>query len=125
MAFVYGSVARQTETAKSDIDLRVVGKTTIDDIISHLTSVEKNIGRSINPTVYSVPEFEAKMADGNHFLRAVLKGQKVFLPGDEDELGKSVRISNDRFSFLWRARLCRSSSGVITTICAPSARTSE
>lgn len=88
VAFVYGSVARQAETAKSDIDLMVVGKATVDEIISHLANVEKNTGRPINPTVYSVSEFKAKIADGNHFLRAVLKGQKVFLLGDEDELGK-------------------------------------
>jgi len=95
VAFVYGSVARQAETAQSDIDLMVVGKATIDDIISHLANVEKNIGRPINPTVYSVSEFKAKIADGNHFLRSVLKGQKLFLLGDEDELGKvgGVRLA--------------------------------
>lgn len=87
-AFVYGSVARKTETAKSDIDLMVIGKASIDEVISHVAEVEKSTGRPINPTVYSVSEFKAKMADGNHFLKAVLKDPKVFLLGDEDELGK-------------------------------------
>jgi len=98
VAFVYGSVARQAETAQSDIDLMVVGKASIDDVISHLASVEKNTGRPINPTVYSVSEFKAKVADGNHFLRAVLKDTKVFLLGDEDELGKvgGVRLAKVR-----------------------------
>ena len=98
VAFVYGSVARQAETAQSDIDLMVVGKAPIDDVISHLASVEKNTGRPINPTVYSVSEFKAKIADGNHFLRAVLKDPKVFLLGDEDELGKvgGVRLAKVR-----------------------------
>lgn len=98
VAFVYGSVARQAETAQSDIDLMVVGKASIDDVISHLASVEKNTGRPINPTVYSVSEFKAKIADGNHFLRAVLKDPKVFLLGDEDELGKvgGVRLAKLR-----------------------------
>ena len=95
VAFVYGSVARQAETAKSDIDLMVVGKASIDDVISHLASVEKNTGRQINPTVYSVSEFKAKITGGNHFLRTVLKNPKVFLLGDEDELGKvgGVRLA--------------------------------
>jgi uncharacterized protein len=98
LAFVYGSVARQAETAKSDIDLMVVGTATVDDVLSHLASVEKNLGRPINPTVYSASEFKAKIADGNHFLKAVLKGQKVFLLGDEDELGKvgGVRLAKAR-----------------------------
>jgi predicted nucleotidyltransferase len=88
VAFVYGSVARQAEMANSDIDLMVVGKASVDDILSHLSSVEKSLGRPINPTVYSASEFKRKLVDGNHFLNAVLKGPKVFLVGDDDELGK-------------------------------------
>ena len=87
-AFVYGSVARKQETAQSDVDLMVVGKVTLDEVLSRLSTVEKGIGRSINPTVYSVAEFKSKFASGNHFLTSVLKGQKVFLLGDEDELRK-------------------------------------
>jgi uncharacterized protein len=88
VAFVYGSVVRAAETAQSDVDLLIVGKATLDEILSRLSTVEKNIGRPINPTVYSVAEFKSKLASGNHFLNAVLKGQKVFLLGDEDELRK-------------------------------------
>jgi len=33
VAFVYGSVAREQETAQSDFDLLVVGKATLDDIL--------------------------------------------------------------------------------------------
>ena len=92
VAFVYGSVAREEETAQSDVDLMIVGKATLDEILSRLSTVEKSIGRPINPTVYSVEEFKSKLASGNHFLTAVLKGQKVFLLGDEDELRKVGRV---------------------------------
>ena len=95
MAFVYGSVAREQETSHSDFDLMVVGKATLDEILSRLSTVEKSIGRPINPTVYSVEEFKSKLASGNHFLTAVLRGQKIFLLGDEDELRKvgGVRLA--------------------------------
>src|SRR5438445_3591239 len=95
VAYVYGSVAREQETAQSDVDLMVVGKATLEEVLSRLTTVEKSIGRPINPTVYSVEEFKSKLASGNHFLTAVLKGQKVFLLGDEDELIKmgGVRLA--------------------------------
>jgi len=98
VAFVYGSVAREEETAQSDVDLLVVGKATLDEVLSRLTSVEKNIGRPINPTVYSVAEFKSKLAGRNHFLNAVLNGQKVFLVGDENELRKvgGVRLAKAR-----------------------------
>ncbi len=95
MAFVYGSLAREQETAQSDVDLLVVGKATLDEILSQLSTVEKNIGRPINPTAYSVAEFKSKLASGNHFLNAVLKGRKVFLLGDENDLRKvgGVRLA--------------------------------
>src|SRR5215471_7982541 len=87
-AFVYGSVAREEETAQSDVDLMVIGKATLEEVLSRLSTAEKGTGRSINPTVYSLAEFKSKLAVGNHFLTSVLKGQKVFLLGDEDELRK-------------------------------------
>jgi predicted nucleotidyltransferase len=94
-AFVYGSVAREQETAQSDVDLMVIGKATLEEVLSRLSTAEKGIGRSINPTVYSSTEFKSKLAARNHFLTSVLKGQKVFLLGDEDELRKmgGVRLA--------------------------------
>jgi uncharacterized protein len=94
-AFVYGSLAREDESAQSDVDLMIVGNASLDQVLSRLSKVEKGIGRPINPTVYSVAEFKSKRATGNHFLTAVLEGQKVFLLGDEDELRKvgGVRLA--------------------------------
>ena len=68
---------------------------TLDEVLSRRSTVEKSIGRPINPTVYSVAEFKSKLASGNHFWTAVLKSEKVFLLGDEDELRKvgGVRLA--------------------------------
>ena len=95
VAFVYGSVARGEETAQSDIDIMVIGDAKLGDILSRLSRIEKAIGRPVNPTVYSIAEFKSKRAGGNHFLDAVLKGKKVFLLGDDDELRKmgGVRLA--------------------------------
>ena len=81
--------------AQSDVDLMVIGKATLDQVLSRLSTAEKGIGRSINPTVYSVAEFKSKLAAGNDFLTSVLKSQRVFLLGDEDELRKvdGVRLA--------------------------------
>src|SRR6201987_4283644 len=92
VAFVYGSVAPEEETAQRDVHLMVVGKGTLDDVLWSLAAVEKSTGRPINPAVYSVAEFRSKLASESHFLTAVLKGQKVFLLGDEDELRKVGRV---------------------------------
>jgi hypothetical protein len=72
--------------------LLLVGKAKLDEVRSRLSTVEKSTERSVNPTVYSVEEFRSKLANGNHFLTGVLKGQNVFLLGDEDELRKVGRV---------------------------------
>jgi uncharacterized protein len=86
LAFIYGSVARQEEKAESDIDMLIVGKVTLEDMLTQLGDVEPSLGRAVNPTVDSVAEFKTKLASGNHFLNSVVRGDKVFLIGDEDEL---------------------------------------
>jgi hypothetical protein len=68
VAFVYGSVAREQETALSDVGPYGCRKATLDQVLSRLSTVEKSIGRTINPTVYTSAEFKSKFAAGNHFL---------------------------------------------------------
>lgn len=85
-AFIYGSVARGTEVRSSDIDLMVIGDATFGDVVSALGQAQDVLGREINPTVYPKAEFKAKATAGQHFLRAVMKGPKIFLVGDETEL---------------------------------------
>lgn len=82
-AFVYGSVASHTENAGSDVDLMIVGDVTLDEILVQLGPVERLIGRPINPTLYSDNDFKTKIDSGNHFLRSVMRSEKVFLIGED------------------------------------------
>ncbi len=84
-AFVYGSFARGEENAKSDVDLMVIGQVTLDELLEHLTPLELNLGRPVNPTVYSLEEMRTKLAAGNHFLTAIRQAEKLFLIGNEHE----------------------------------------
>jgi predicted nucleotidyltransferase len=97
-AFVYGSVAREEETAQSDIDLMIIGEVELDETLSRLSKPEGSLGRPVNPTVYSAKEFKQKMASGNHFLNAVMKDKKIFLMGSENELRKvaGIRMAKTR-----------------------------
>lgn len=90
-AFIFGSYARGTEVSGSDIDLMVVGDIGVADIAGRLKEAETTIGRPINVAVYSKREFSDKLAEGNHFLSTVAEGEKIFLIGDEDELGKLAK----------------------------------
>jgi predicted nucleotidyltransferase len=87
-ALVYGSFARGEETAESDVDLMVVGKITLDELLERLTSVERTLQRPVNPTVYSSREVRTKLKAGNHFLKAIQEGKSTFLIGDEHEFRK-------------------------------------
>ena len=87
-AFVYGSMARGDENGASDVDLMVIGDVSLDEMLMQLATAERDLGRSINPTVFSLKEFKSKLKAGNHFLKSVMRGEKVLLIGDENELGK-------------------------------------
>jgi len=84
LAFVYGSVARSGETARSDVDLMVVGKVDFSTVVSKVAKAQKALNREINPTVYSVKEFQSKLRGS--FLKNVLAEKKLFIIGDENVL---------------------------------------
>jgi predicted nucleotidyltransferase len=88
VAFVYGSVARQQERAESDVDVMVLGEASFADVVAVLAPAQLTVGREINPAVFSVAEFRAKLKAGNHFLRSVLREEKLFVVGTQNELAK-------------------------------------
>jgi predicted nucleotidyltransferase len=89
IAFIYGSIAKQEDTAKSDIDLMIIGTDlTYADIFELLEKAEAQLGRKINPTFYSASEWLRKNKDKNNFVIKVLQHPKIFLIGTEDELVK-------------------------------------
>jgi predicted nucleotidyltransferase len=87
-AFVYGSMAKGTATAESDVDMMVVGEVELRDLVAALTPVEQVLQREVNPSVYPPAEFRARLGDSNHFLTSVMREPKVFIIGDEDELAR-------------------------------------
>lgn len=87
IAFIYGSIAKQEDNAKSDIDLMIIGTgLTYADIFELLEKAESQLGRKINPTFYSTSEWLQKNKDGNNFVTKVLQHPKIFLIGSENEL---------------------------------------
>ncbi len=86
LAFIYGSVATGTHTARSDVDLMIVGDLEISQIAQGLLDAEQRIGRSVSPTVYSLAEFQAKASEGHHFVGGVLARPVIYLIGDQHEL---------------------------------------
>ena len=86
-AFVFGSVAKREDTAKSDIDLLVVSdKLSYADLYGALEPVVAKLRRTINPQVYTRKELQRRVKEKNAFITRVLEQPKVWIFGSEDEL---------------------------------------
>jgi predicted nucleotidyltransferase len=89
VAFIYGSIAKQEDTVNSDIDLMIISDNlTYADLFKLLENAVTQLGRSINPTFYSVSEWKRKIKASNNFVNLIIKQPKIFLIGNEDELIK-------------------------------------
>lgn len=82
-AFVYGSVAQGQDTAQSDIDLMVVSDSlTYADLFAVLETATQQLGRPVNPTVYSAEELDKRVRADNAFVKRVLAKQKFWVIGE-------------------------------------------
>ena len=88
LALLFGSVAKGSDSAKSDIDVLIVADTlTLERVYAALAPAEKRLGRPVNPTLYDEAEFRSRLDKGNPFLGKVLRGEHIVLMGDKDALG--------------------------------------
>ena len=86
-AFVYGSVARQQDTAASDVDVLIVSDALgYAEVFSALEGPAQTLGRSINPTLYTRAELARRRAQDNAFVTRVLDQPRIWLMGDEEAL---------------------------------------
>lgn len=86
IAFVFGSMASGNQQQGSDIDLLIIGAVNFGSVVDVLHPVQKQLGREINPKVFSDTEWNAKIKSKSAFTTDVLGKPKVFLIGNEDEL---------------------------------------
>jgi predicted nucleotidyltransferase len=87
LAFVYGSMATGSAKSHSDVDLMIIGSCTLGEVVEAFNPVQDEIGREINPTVYSKKEWQEKLRQGHHFVSTVKKSAKLFIKGSENDLG--------------------------------------
>lgn len=94
-AFVFGSIAKQQDTAASDVDLLVVSDTLgYGDVFGALELASQTVGRKINPALYTAADFSARLQGGNAFINRVMQQPKIWLIGQEEpapnELGPTT-----------------------------------
>lgn len=91
LAFIFGSIARGTETQGSDVDLMIIGSVKFGEVVDALHLAQQQLSRDINPKVFTPREWRNRLERGDPFLRDVLASKKLFLIGGEngiEELGR-------------------------------------
>lgn len=83
-AFVYGSIAKGTDTARSDVDLMIIGHDiTYSDLYADLEKAEQVLARPVNPTILERTEWNRKRSEHNAFIENVCIQPKIFIIGTE------------------------------------------
>jgi predicted nucleotidyltransferase len=86
LAFVFGSVAKASERAGSDIDLLVVtDDLAYADVYAALEPAEQSLARTINPTVFTLAEWKRKRARKDSFAARITAQRRLFVIGSDDE----------------------------------------
>jgi hypothetical protein len=80
-------VAKQQDTATSDIDLMVVSNDlSYADLFAALEGAAMKLGRTVNPTVYSRKELDKRMRSDNAFVKRVWSQPRLQVIGEAHEL---------------------------------------
>jgi predicted nucleotidyltransferase len=86
-AFVFGSVAKGADTARSDIDLMVIGDDlTYTDLYEGLQKAENTLGRRVNPTFLSIEDWRRKASHKDSIIAKLIMQPKIFIVGSETDL---------------------------------------
>ncbi len=86
-AFIYGSVAKGTDTAQSDIDLMIVGEELdYSSIYSATHEAERVLRRKINPIFLSPDDWQRKVAERGSFVNKINDQSKIFIIGSAKDL---------------------------------------
>lgn len=92
LALVYGSVAKRSETATSDIDVLIVADDlTLEEVYAAIERAEQRLARRVNTTLYTPAEFVRRRKSGNPFLAKVLAGETLPLIGKETDVPRPAR----------------------------------
>ena len=89
--FIYGSIAKGEATARSDIDLMIIGDVNGRIISSAMIKAGNEINREINFNIFSFDEFINRLASKDHFINSIYREKKFFILGNPNEferLGK-------------------------------------
>ena len=93
LALIFGSVASGTENSGSDVDLLVITDSSFAEVVRAIYPAQAELGREINPVVYSAKELKRRVQEQDSFVLELLGKPKIFLMGNEYDLGQLTGYS--------------------------------
>lgn len=88
LALIFGSYARGTEHAASDIDLLVIAECSFADVAKAVHPVQEVLQREVNPVLYAAEELKRRAESGDGLIKQIMSQPKLFIEGSEDDLAK-------------------------------------
>jgi predicted nucleotidyltransferase len=86
--FIYGSSAKGEDAANSDVDLLMVTDSlAYANLMAVLADAEQSLGRSINPSIYTMHQVKSKLSNNHAFLSRLTEQPKIWLKKSEDDIG--------------------------------------
>ena len=86
-AFVYGSVANGSDTARSDVDLMVISDDLgYPDVFDAIEPAEAILARTVNPMVVTSPEWRSQKGNQGSFAARISAQPRVFVLGSADDV---------------------------------------
>lgn len=87
LAFIYGSIAKGSDTHSSDIDLLLVGKgLSYSAVVELLLPLEERLQRPINPNLFEKEELNTRLKANSSFISRVMEQPKIMIKGDEHDI---------------------------------------
>ncbi|HLC19734.1 MAG TPA: nucleotidyltransferase domain-containing protein [Candidatus Nanoarchaeia archaeon] len=85
-ALIFGSFARGSFSAESDVDILIIGDSHSKEVYHRMDNIEKKIKRSVNPILMQLSELKSNKK--STLIRDILKKKIIMLVGDENEFRK-------------------------------------
>lgn len=96
VAFVFGSVARSSDVAESDVDVIIIGRVDFGEAVNLLYEAQTTLHREVNPKIFSVEAWLTKVSEKSSFVLDVLSKPKLFLIGTQHDLDQLAEPGQDR-----------------------------
>ncbi len=93
IAFVFGSMASGRQTAGSDLDICVLGRVSMLEVVRALSPVQETLQREVNPVVMTPKKFSDLSRKNDRFVTRVLSEPILFVKANRDELAE---LTEDR-----------------------------